>query len=176
MTGRHFIVLLYLLPGAANGQGMWELLAPSLKAIELAKFCDQHPGHQRCKELEAQRTYCAMHPMDAAQCDSPAAGNLLQQCESNESADRASCEGVLVAKLDTGAAPQLKPIDNLFAPEPALACVPVPVLQNPEQLRLLFIREANRHPEVLHLSARRLLFYALAKTFPCSNPLKEHAK
>src|SRR4029450_6029575 len=32
---------------------------------------------------------------------------------------------------------------------------------------LLLIRKAYRTPEVLHLPARRLLYYAVAQAFPC---------
>jgi hypothetical protein len=46
-------------------------------------------------------------------------------------------------------------------------CVPPAVLSNPDQLRRLFIREGQRVPEILHQPAERLLFYAVAKAFPC---------
>ena len=56
------------------------------------------------------------------------------------------------------------------APAAALAewrCVPPAVIDDTEQLRRLFLREANRMPEVLHLPARQLVYYAVAKAFPC---------
>jgi Ssp1 endopeptidase immunity protein Rap1a len=46
-------------------------------------------------------------------------------------------------------------------------CVPPEVIKDTEQLRRLFLREAQRMPEVLHLPARQLLYYAVAKAFPC---------
>jgi hypothetical protein len=50
---------------------------------------------------------------------------------------------------------------------PEWQCVPRAVLTNPDQLRRLFIREGRRMPEILHQPAERLLFYAVAKAFPC---------
>lgn len=157
---------------ALADNGVWGELAPALKQLDLVTFCTKHRGDTRCKDLEALRAFCAAHPMDAERCDRPSAAKLLQQCDSDSSTDHAACAGVLDAMIDSGAAPQLKPSLKLDAPEPALACVPVAVLNSPDQLRILFVREAYRHPEVLHLPARRLLYYALAKTFPCANPLK----
>jgi hypothetical protein len=55
---------------------------------------------------------------------------------------------------------------------PEWLCVPKATFQDDEQLRQLFIREANRMPEVLHRPARQFLFYAVAKAFPC--PLRAH--
>jgi hypothetical protein len=48
-----------------------------------------------------------------------------------------------------------------------MQCVPRAVIDDTEQLRRLFLREANRMPEVLHLPARQLVYYAVAKAFPC---------
>jgi hypothetical protein len=151
---------------------IWDAVKELGDAIALNEFCAKHPGHTRCKDLEALRVFCAAHPMDAERCDPPSAAKLLQECNSDSSTDHAACAGVLDAMVDSGAAPQMGSPVKLNAPEPALACVPVAVLDSPDQLRILFVREAYRHPEVLHLPARRLLFYALAKTFPCINPLQ----
>ena len=172
--------LLFLIFGSLSSDtaladnSLWDDVGRLGKALELSQFCGKHQGHPRCKELEAQRAFCAKHPMDAERCDPPSAGKLLQWCDSQDSNDHAHCAGVLDAELTDGAAPQLgSPPIKLSEPEPALQCVPVEVLREPEQIRILFVREAHNHPEVLHLSARRLLYYALAKTFPCPNPLKE---
>jgi hypothetical protein len=157
---------------------MWKELGVDqlAKRLELREFCSKHPGHDRCKKLEADQAYCAVHPMDAERCDRPSAARLMQECDSESSEDHAYCAGTLDGLLDNGAAPQLGPpmLPQIAdPPEPSLLCVPVAVLRNPEQVRLLFVRAAHDHPEVLHLSARRLLYYTLAKTFPCPNPIKD---
>lgn len=161
-----------------RAEDFWKLLGfdDLAKALELQKFCTSHRGDARCKKLEETQRFCRQHPMDAERCDPPSAGRLLQDCDSQDSLDHAACAGALDAFLDNGAAPQAgKPLlPELQVPAvPALACVPAAVFKNPEQIRLLFVRAAHDHPEVLHFSARRLLYYALASTFPCANPLKQ---
>lgn len=154
---------------------IWDAVKKLGDDIALNEFCAKHPGHTRCKDLESLRAFCADHPMDAERCDPPSAASLLQECDSDSSTDHAACAGRLDAFLDNGAVPQFGPplIPAMRdAPEPVLFCVPTAVIRNPDQVRLLFVQAAHEHPEVLHLPARRLLFYALAKTFPCINPLK----
>ena len=147
-----------------------DLLEQWAKQLKLDTFCSNHQGHPRCKKLEELRAFCATNPMDTSRCHTSAA-KALTWCDSQSSEDRAYCAGSLDAEVDQGAAPQWGP-PIVFSgasepPEPTLRCVPAAVLRQPEQIRILFVREAYQHPEMLHLPKRQLLFYALAKAFPC---------
>jgi hypothetical protein len=172
-----YAMFLVVVCGATcRAEGIWTLLSPSTKAMELARFCDRHVGHPKCKKLEEFRAFCAANPMDTSRCHT-SAGRLLLLCDSQDSAERAYCAGTLDGELMFGAAPQLGPPALVLSnPEPAIACVPVEVLRTPEQVRLLFVREAHSHPEVLHFPVKQLLFYALAKAFPCPSPLKDEPR
>ena len=173
-------------PGTAYytfAEGMNQLLSGATRNLakqqELNDLCSRNPGDKRCKKIQQEAAYCASHPMDAENCDAPSAARLMQDCDTNNSMDHAYCFGTLDAMLDNGAAPQLgQPVypATQVAPVAAISCVPKKILNNPEQVRLLFVRAAHEHPEVLHFPARRLLFYALAKAFPCYNPLKDQPR
>lgn len=103
--------------------------------------------------LEKQGS-CAKHPKHDS-CKPTTAAKLLMRCDSADPENVAYCLGSLMG----------------LSSEPEalieLQCVPREVWRNPEQLRRLFVREANRTPEVLHLPARQLLYYSVAKAFPC---------
>jgi Rap1a immunity proteins len=102
-----------------------------------------------------KREFCAKNP-EHDSCKPATASTLLMRCDSSDASDVAYCHGFLSAVASGGPA-------NL----PEWRCVPKGVEEQPEQLRLLFIREAHRMPEVLHLPAQQLLYYAVIKAFPC---------
>jgi len=112
------------------------------------------------KEGEQHRAFCAKNPGDD-RCKPIPASTLLFLCESNTPESLGRCHGALDAYASDG-----KDLS-------AWLCVPKDTLQDYEQLRRLFIREAERMPEVLHRPARLLLYYAVAKAFPC--PLRNIA-
>jgi Ssp1 endopeptidase immunity protein Rap1a len=100
--------------------------------------------------------FCKGNPADG-RCDrtKTIGAQLLLKCDTRDEADRAYCHGSLDSMAHFA-------VTNV----PEWKCVPKEPL-HPEQLRLLFVREAHQHPEVLHLPAENLLFYAVAKAFPC---------
>ena len=106
------------------------------------------------KEGKQHRAFCAKNPDDDI-CKPIAASTLLFLCESETPESLGRCHGALHAYA----------LDGKDIPE--LLCVPRATIQDYEQLRRLFIREGNRMPEVLHQPARQLLYYAVAKAFPC---------
>jgi hypothetical protein len=159
---RHFrivvsIALLVAIVDARDlhAESMWDSLMPAIKSIETAEFCNKNRGHERCKELEAKRAFCAKNP-ERVECREERASARLLRCERNDPGSLGGCHAAIIADLGRG----LREV-------PELRCVPEAVLDDPEQLRRLFIREANRNPEVLHLPARNLLYYAVVKAFPC---------
>lgn len=88
--------------------------------------------------------------------DAPRSGAaLLRRCDSADPGDRAYCFGTLTAMSMEGRS------------RPDWRCVPPEAAREEEQLRILFVREAYRSPETLHLPAEPLLFSAVAKAFPC---------
>jgi hypothetical protein len=109
------------------------------------------------KEGEQHRAFCANNPNDDS-CRPMAAYALLLLCQGQTPEGLGHCHGALRAYALEG-----KDLD-------AWLCVPTDTLQDFEQLRRLFIREAARMPEVLHRPARLLLYYSVAKAFPCPLP------
>lgn len=140
--------LIFLAIGATSAaaepkpKGMWELLTPSLEALA---------------NPEKAREFCRINP-EASKCRPMSGAELLARCDSSQSTDRAYCAGTLSAMATSG------------SDLPEWRCVPKEAYRHPEQFRVLFVREALRTPEVLHQDARNLLFYAVAKSFPCSTP------
>jgi hypothetical protein len=102
--------------------------------------------------------FCKTNPMDD-HCNpkKTTGGQLLLRCDTRDEADRAFCLGSLHSMASFA-------VKNV----PEWKCIPKAPL-HPEQLRLFFVREAHLHPEVLHLPAENLLFYAVAKAFPRPN-------
>ena len=123
----------------AVADGVWELIGRSLKETEQHRaFCNKNPGDDRCKDRSASA--------------------VLVWCEREDDAHgRGLCHGALAAYAAEGV--------SLL---PEWQCVPQAVSRDNEQLRRLFLREAQRVPEVLHEPARRLLYYAVLKAFPCA--------
>jgi hypothetical protein len=107
------------------------------------------------KEAEEHRAFCAENPKHD-RCKEPDASTALIWCESNLPENLGRCHGVLQGYAIRGATEVVE-----------WKCVPQAVVENTEQLRRLFIREAHRVPEVLHLPASQLLYYAVTKAFPC---------
>jgi hypothetical protein len=152
-------------PYRATAGGMWELLAPDLKKLDLARFCDKNAGHPRCKAIEERQLFCKNNPTHD-RCKERSASTLLIWCESNDPYTLGMCAGELKGFAYDGSGSSLFGM-SAPAPLPEWQCVPKAVIDDTEQLRRLFIREANRMPEVLHLPARQLVYYAVAKAFPC---------
>jgi hypothetical protein len=125
------------------------------KTMELQKFCAKNPGHTRCKEMEERQAFCNSYPTHD-RCKEDSASTVLFRCESTDPYVLGMCHGSLMAYAEDGA-------KNLIE----WKCVPREVLRDTEQLRRLFLREAQQSPEVLHLPARQLVYYAVAKAFPC---------
>lgn len=109
------------------------------------------------KPILEEREFCAKNSKHDS-CKPTTAAKLLMRCDSADPENVAYCLGSLMG----------------LSSEPEalveLQCVPHEVWRNPEQLRRLFIRD-NRMPEILHLPARQLLYYSVAKAFPC--PLRD---
>jgi Rap1a immunity proteins len=137
----------------------------AMKQLDLALFCDKHVGHPRCKKIEEERLFCKNNP-DDDHCKEESASTLLLWCESKDPSARGRCDGALSVFAHDGAGSSLF---GMSAPAalPQWQCVPPGVIEDTEQLRRLFLREAERTPEVLHRPARLLLYYAVAKAFPC---------
>jgi hypothetical protein len=107
------------------------------------------------KQGEQHRALCAERPHDDS-CKPMPASTLLFLCESRAPESFGRCHGELSAYASDG-----KNLD-------AWLCVPKDTLADFEQLRRLFVREGERMPEILNRPARLLLYYAVAKAFPCS--------
>jgi hypothetical protein len=112
------------------------------------------------KEGERHPALCAKNPNDE-RCKDKAASTVLAWCEREDAYSRGLCDGTLGGFAQDGAASL-----------PEWQCAPAAVTKDEEQLRRLFLREAHRLPEVLHEPARKLLYYAVLKAFPC--PLRSH--
>lgn len=107
------------------------------------------------RSAAAQKEFCAKNPTDRS-CRAITAAELLTKCQGDRT-ERAYCAGTLDAIATSGKAELIE-----------WQCVPDAVIEgHPEQLRIIFVREAHRMPEILHLPARQLLFYAVTKAFPC---------
>jgi Rap1a immunity proteins len=106
------------------------------------------------KEAEETGALCASNPSHD-RCNDARASDVLVWCESDTPFDRGRCHGAVEAYASRGA--QLQ----------EWQCVPPPVLKDGEQLRRLFVRAGQRTPEILHLPAPQLLYYAVANAFPC---------
>lgn len=106
------------------------------------------------KEGEQHRAFCAKNPSDDS-CKPMSGSTLLFLCENAAPESLGRCHGALHAYALDG--------QELAA----WTCVPKDTLKDYEQLRRLFIREGERMPEVLNRPARLLLYYAVAKAFPC---------
>jgi hypothetical protein len=111
------------------------------------------------REGESHRTFCANYPQDD-RCNEQAASTLLFLCEDRSPESLGRCHGALHAYA----------LDGRDLAE--WLCVPKATLNDYEQLRRLFMREADRMPEILQRPARQVLYYAVAKAFPC--PLRVH--
>jgi len=98
---------------------------------------------------------CARNPAHDY-CKPTTASELLMRCGSGDEREIAYCHGALDAYFLDGKAKL-----------PEWKCLPKGAGEHPEQLRQLFLRVGYQHPEVLHEPARQLLFYAVAKAFPC---------
>lgn len=110
------------------------------------------------KEGDQQhRAFCAKKPHDDS-CKPMAAYALLLLCQGDTPESLRHCQGALDAYALQG-----RDLDLWL-------CVPKGTLQDSEQLRQLFIREAAQMPGVLHRPARLLLYYSVAKAFPCPPP------
>jgi len=141
-------------PPAAAMVAMLALAAP---APAVAFWNELKPALSSPEEMKQRRLFCSKNPNDSA-CRETSAALLLIDCASSDQLDNARCGGRLDAMAFDGRA------------LPEWSCAPKDM--HPEQLRLLFVREAHRLPEMLHQPARTFLFYAVAKAFPCaSNPL-----
>ena len=137
------MVLTLLLVAAhrhAAAEGMWDKIERALKEGD-----EQH------------RAFCAKNPSDD-NCEPIAAYALLLLCQGHAPESLGRCHGALDAYASEG-----RDID-------AWLCVPKDTLKDSEQLRRLYINEAARMPEVLHRPARLLLYYSVAKAFPCPPP------
>lgn len=99
--------------------------------------------------------FCAKNP-EHDRCKPMTAATLLMRCDSSDSREVLSCHATLYAMAF-----------DAPASLPEWRCLPKGAAEHPEQLRLLFVREAHRLPEVLHQPARQLLYYAVIKAFPC---------
>ena len=115
---------------------------------------------QAIKQGEQHRLFCAKNPGDD-RCKPMPGSTLLFLCESRAPASLGRCQGRLEAYALDG--------KGLTA----WLCVPKDTISDSEQLRRLFVREGQRMPEVLNRPARLLLYYAVAKAFPC--PLRNLA-
>jgi len=111
------------------------------------------------KEGEQHRAFCAKNPKHDS-CKPMPASTLLYLCESLAPESLGRCTGALHAYALDG-----KDLDEWL-------CVPRDTLDDYEQLRRLFIREGERMPELLHRPAQLLLYYAVAKAFPCALRIK----
>ncbi|HEY7245312.1 MAG TPA: Rap1a/Tai family immunity protein [Xanthobacteraceae bacterium] len=134
------------------------------RAKKLEDFCAKNPGHADCAQIEERQRFCRDNLKDDG-CDDKQGSTILFWCESTalpESMGR--CHAAMYWYATH--APK-----TLFE----WKCVPPDVVRNTEQLRRIFIREAERIPEVLHLPAGRLFYYAITKAFPCRRPSKEIA-
>jgi hypothetical protein len=140
---------------------LWDDIEALAKAMELQKFCAKNPGHKRCDEIEERQAFCNNYPTHD-RCKENAASTVLFWCESADPYILGMCDGTL----------------NWYADQAVTAIpewkrVPPAVVQNSDQLRRLFIREGHRVPEVLHLPASQLFYYAVTKAFPCMLRPKE---
>ncbi len=106
------------------------------------------------KDDQELRALCAQNPRHE-RCQPPTASTVLTWCESADPYNRGRCHGQLTGIARDGA----RLTEWL--------CVPRAVIGNADQLQRLFVREGQRMPEILHQPAERLLFYAVAKAFPC---------
>ena len=149
----------------ALAENMWDLLIP--EKLQLVLFCEKHVGHPRCKKIEQERLFCKNNPTND-RCKEQSASTVLLWCEHSDPESQGKCDAELGGDARAGAGlPSLFGMPARTAALPEWQCVPKAVIDDWEQLRRLFIREANRMPEVLHLPARQLLYYAVAKAFPC---------
>ena len=126
-------------PRPAAAQGLWDLIGQALQDGEaLRALCAKSPGDDRCKE--------------------PQASTVLFWCERgpNDPHFLGQCHARLGAYARLGSQSLAE-----------WRCVPPEVINNEEQLRRLFVLEGDRHPEVLHMPAQQLLYYAVAVAFPC---------
>lgn len=112
------------------------------------------------KQGEQHCAFCAQNPGNDS-CKPTPGYTLLFLCENTAPESLGRCHGALHAYALDG--------QKLAA----WTCVPKDTLEDYEQLRRLFIREGERIPEVLNRPARLLLYYAVAKAFPC--PLRNVA-
>lgn len=137
-------------------------LALIVAAIQRPVFAEGMWGQieQAIKQGEQHRAFCAKNPSDN-RCKPMPASTLLFLCESRAPASLGRCHSALEAYALDG-----KDIA-------AWLCVPHDAISDDEQLRRLFVREGERMPEILHRPARLLLYYAVAKAFPC--PLRNGA-
>jgi hypothetical protein len=106
---------------------------------------------------EQHRAFCAKNPNDD-RCKPMAAYALALLCQGGTPESLRHCQGALDSYALQG-----RDLDLWL-------CVPNGTVQDFEQLRQLFIREAARMPEALHRQARLLLYYSVAKAFPCPPP------
>ena len=138
------VVLTLLLVTAhpqAMAEGIWDKVERTLKEGD-----EQH------------RAFCTKNPNDDNCKPIAAYALLLLLCQGHTPENLGHCHSALDAHASEG-----KNFD-------AWLCVPKDTLRDSEQLRRLFIREAARMPEVLHRPARLLLYYSVARAFPCPLP------
>jgi hypothetical protein len=109
---------------------------------------------QAIKKGDEFRAFCTKNP-EHDRCQPTPASTVLIWCESSDPSNSGSCHGALRAFASNGAR------------LPEWQCVPRAVLDNTTQLQRLFVREGQRMPEILHQPAEKLLYYAVAKAFPC---------
>jgi len=122
----------------ATAESLWDMIGRSIE------------------DGKKKQEFCAKNPQHE-RCQPITASTLLIRCESSLPENLGRCHGSLMAYAQDG-------VEDLIEWQ----CVPLEVRRDTEQLRRLFLREAQRVPEVLHLQARQLLYYAVVKAFPCS--------
>ena len=132
------VLALFVFLGCNEAGAMWDKIARSLE------------------EAKQKNALCAKNPANEA-CKEIPATELLIRCRSNDPLNLGRCHGTL-ANLAQGG--------NEILLE--WQCVPSAVINNTEQLRILFVREADRTPEILHLPAWKLFYFSIVKAFPCS--------
>jgi len=87
------------------------------------------------------------------------AGDVLSNCESESVARINECSAYLAGVLDTTSVwVSWGRMQNVICTQTGI---------NQTQIRKIFIKYANQHPEVLHLDAAGMVLNAFRQAFPC---------
>ena len=86
-------------------------------------------------------------------------GKLLSACESDQAGFQGGCTMYLMGVSDTAV------VYVGWEALPEAICLTVEVTG--EQMRKIFIKHANEHPEDLHLGASGMVIQAFLTAFPC---------